>query len=152
MSALPKVADIMADELGWSKQVKEQQVAAATTYLEAYGGRVPDKKGSILRDATYRDVNDIFNAIDADGNGSLDIKEIADVAAALGFPMKDDELKKAFKQMDKNDNGRVTLDEFIDYWNHDTDSVYRTKLANELGVGGKAPADINDIGTGTMLG
>ena len=63
MSALPKVADIMAEELGWSKKVKAEQIAYATQYLAAMGGRVPNKIGSDLRDATYRDVTDIFNAI-----------------------------------------------------------------------------------------
>lgn len=149
VSALPKVADIMAEELGWSKSVKAEQIAYATQYLAAMGGRVPNKIGSDLRDATYRDVTDIFNAIDADGNGYLDLKEIGDVATALGFPMEDDKLKVAFKEMDENNNGRVSMDEFVHWWNHDTDSVYRKNLAGELAIGGE---DIKEIGTGVMFG
>jgi len=150
MSALPKIADIMAEELGWSKKVKADQIAAATQYLEAYGGRVPTKLGCDMRDATYRDVTDIFKAIDADGNGYLDLKEIGDVATALGFPMDDDKLKAAFSEMDKTNNGRVTLNEFEHWWNHDTDSAYRKNLAKELAIGGEG--DIKEIGTGVMFG
>lgn len=66
--ALPKVADIMAEELEWSEQIKQEQIFAAQEYIATYGGRIPDKKRSTLRDATYTDVTDIFSAIDADGN------------------------------------------------------------------------------------
>ena len=63
--------------------------------------------------------------------------------------MEDDKLKVAFKEMDENNNGRVSMDEFVHWWNHDTDSVYRKNLAGELAIGGE---DIKEIGTGVMFG
>ena len=41
MEVLPRVADIMAEELGWSRKVKAVQIEAAKAYLENYGGRIP---------------------------------------------------------------------------------------------------------------
>jgi glycerol-3-phosphate dehydrogenase len=38
--AIPAVAEIMARELGWNEMVKAQQIAAADSYIESYGGMV----------------------------------------------------------------------------------------------------------------
>jgi len=42
LSAIPKVAEIMADELGWSETVKKEQVVAAHEYISSYAGRTID--------------------------------------------------------------------------------------------------------------
>ena len=39
MKVIPVVAEIMATELGWSKEVQEYQTIAAEKYIESYGGR-----------------------------------------------------------------------------------------------------------------
>eukprot|EP00934_Nitzschia_sp_Nitz4_P001571 Nitzschia sp. Nitz4//scaffold40_size135432//103825//106064//NITZ4_003261-RA/size135432-snap-gene-0.118-mRNA-1//1//CDS//3329551270//1571//frame0 len=44
LRALPRVAEIMAKELGWSKKVTCQQMAAAKKYVDSYGGPVPLKE------------------------------------------------------------------------------------------------------------
>lgn len=36
--AVPKVAQIMAKELGWTNDVTAKQIAAATQYVESYSG------------------------------------------------------------------------------------------------------------------
>jgi len=151
--ALPVVADIMAEELGWNNAVKEEQIYAATEYISTYGGRIPDKKGSQLRDATYRDVVDIFASLDTDGNGYLDRTEVGEAASVLGFPMDDMQLKKAFLEMDVNHDGKVTLKEFVDWWNHNDDSYFREKLSKELSIGKKADTnDLKTLGQGTFFG
>ena len=38
LAAIPKVTDLMAKELGWSRSVKAQQAQAAKKYIESYGG------------------------------------------------------------------------------------------------------------------
>ncbi len=42
LSAIPKVAEIMAQELGWSEAVKREQMLAAREYLLKYAGRTVD--------------------------------------------------------------------------------------------------------------
>lgn len=44
--AIPLVADIMADELGWTKDVKAEQIIAASKYMDSYGGRIPDESSN----------------------------------------------------------------------------------------------------------
>jgi glycerol-3-phosphate dehydrogenase len=41
MEAIPRVAEIMARELGWTPKVKEQQMQAAAMYVDTYAGRIP---------------------------------------------------------------------------------------------------------------
>lgn len=152
LAAIPHVAEIMSKELGWSKEVKSKQMQAARTYIEAYAGRIPDKHGAKLRDATYRDVQDIFNAIDSDGNGYLDRQEVGEVAEVLGFPMTDEELSKAFQELDRDGNGRISLEEFEHWWNHDEEFAFRKSLSQELGIGGFRKEDIKRMGSGIFLG
>lgn len=152
-AALPKVADIMAQELGWSRAVKKRQIEAATKYLESYGGRIPNKQGATLRSATYVDIAEVFRTLDTDGSGYLDRQEVSDAAKTLGFPLTEKELDAAYKSMDKDRNGRVSLEEFEMWWNNDKDhSKLHTELQDQLKVGGKATKDLKDMGVGGFFG
>lgn len=42
LRALPKVADVLADTLGWTSKVKKVQVEAAKHYIESFGGPKPN--------------------------------------------------------------------------------------------------------------
>lgn len=42
MEVIPMVADIMAKELGWTKKVKNEQIAAAEKYVDSYNGQLPE--------------------------------------------------------------------------------------------------------------
>jgi len=70
------VADIMTKELGWTADVKAEQIAAATKYVNSYGGRIPDNKERTLREGSYKNIEELFNAIDTDGSGFLDRTEV----------------------------------------------------------------------------
>ena len=52
------------------------QVEHAREYMMAYGGPVPDKEEAQLRSATEDDLRQIFERIDKDGSGSIDMKEV----------------------------------------------------------------------------
>ena len=41
ISAIPRVADIMAEELGWSEAMKSEQMRIAREYVGSYAGRSP---------------------------------------------------------------------------------------------------------------
>lgn len=58
-----------------------------------------------------------FDGVDTDGNGYVDEKELTllmtAMAGELGIPAPGDkDVKDAFKAMDKDKNGKVTLEEF----------------------------------------
>jgi len=42
IQAIPKVADIMAKELGWNAKIRKEQISAARHYIDSYGGPMPN--------------------------------------------------------------------------------------------------------------
>jgi glycerol-3-phosphate dehydrogenase len=138
-AALPRVADLMAQELGWSLDIKQEQMTAASLYLESYGGRIPNKAAAHLKEATYKSVRDIFEAIDTDQSGFLDRTEVVEIAAILGMPLTEQQLSAAFKTMDASQDGRVHLEEFEAWWNE-----FEKYGSSESGAGGKASSSMED--------
>ena len=113
----------MMEELGWSQDVKMEQTIAAQKYIESYAGRIPDKRESTLRDATFKDIQTLFEAIDTDGSGFLDRYEVGELAIVLGFPLNATELNDAFERMDYDKSGRVSLKEFEAWCKYATSST-----------------------------
>ena len=75
MNAIPLVADIMTEELGWTEDVKAEQMIAAQAYIESYAGRIPGNQESTLRGSNYENVKELFDAIDTDGSGEIEFEE-----------------------------------------------------------------------------
>jgi len=146
VEAVPRVADIMAKELGWTNKTKKEQIEAAYKYLDSYGGRIPKDEGLNLR--CRRDIEDVFHAIDTDGSGFLDEIELKEAATNLGLILNERELDEVFVKMDKKKNGRIDKEEFISWWN-ELPSEVRNKYAEELRLGGSEPHHIKDM---TLLG
>ena len=53
--AVPRVAALMAEELGWSNAEKARQIKVAQEYIGEFGGPVADKRGATLKAATFTD-------------------------------------------------------------------------------------------------
>jgi len=116
VEALPRVADIMAEELGWSKKIKAKQVEAATVYLESYGGRIPVEDDIRLRLPTLNEAMDVFNEIDMDGSGFLDPQEVKEMAERLGQSLSVNAVQSIFEAMDTDGDGKITPEEFAKWF------------------------------------
>lgn len=111
--ALPRVAEIMAEELGWNKATKKEQIKCAEKYLAAYGGRIPYEDDIALRFLAYEDAMDMFRDIDRDGSGFIDPQELKEIATRLGNPLSDKQLKALFRTIDTDKNGKISAEEFV---------------------------------------
>jgi glycerol-3-phosphate dehydrogenase len=134
LEAIPLVADIMAKELGWSAEVKKQQIEAAEKYVACFGGKTSETTEAKLKSAQYKSMRDVFDAIDTSKNGLLEKSEIEEVAAVLGFNISQKELDKAFREMDLHRTGRVSFEDFLQWWTKSPNSTFRRKLTRELGL------------------
>ena len=133
MAVAPRVADLMAQALGWSNKEKKRQLASALEGLAVFGGPIPQKMGSELSATTITDLRSLFAKFDTDGNGTMDIKEMMQMAEALGFPFKSsDEASATFRHMDKDGNGRITENEFVRWWHEEKDDDLRKKLGDQF--------------------
>ena len=57
----------------------------------------------------------LFKLIDKDGDGSLTFREIRLLFKSMGRYINDAEIRKIIKSADKDNNGKLELDEFIMY-------------------------------------
>ena len=65
-------------------------------------------------------IRESFELLDRDGSGALDKREVGQLSARLGTRLKSiyssKKLNTAFEEMDPNGDGRVTFEEFRDWW------------------------------------
>lgn len=152
MEAIPVVADIMAKELGWSKKVKQKQIEAAVKCVSTYGGHISEKSEDKLKSGVYKNIQDVFDAIDSNENGFLEEEELEEVAAVLGFNMTAEQVDKAFTEMDREKKGRVSIDDFTAWWTKSPNSPFRKKLSERLGLNAASDEDLQNMGPGIMFG
>lgn len=66
-----------------------------------------------LNDDQKQEVREAFDLFDADGSGTIDVKELKVAMRALGFEPKKEEMKKIVSEVDKEDTGRVSFSDFL---------------------------------------
>jgi len=62
-------------------------------------------------------IKSIFNQFDRNNNDTIEKAELKTLSIALNDPLSQAELIDFFKQIDENNNGIISWDEFIRYWN-----------------------------------
>jgi len=132
-AAIPRVADVMAASLKWSKKEKQAQIEQAMDYIGQFGGPIANKAGAKIRSATFTDLHEVFTSLDKEGSGYLDMSKLNKAAVQLGFPFRNQaELKAKFAEIDINGNGRISEMEFIEWWNKATPATRR--LQNQMSL------------------
>merc|ERR1712167_175756 len=66
-----------------------------------------------LTDAQKADLKEAFTLFDTDGSGAIDSSELCTAMAALGFNPKKSEIEKMVKEMDKDGDATIDLEEFM---------------------------------------
>jgi uncharacterized protein (UPF0335 family) len=61
-------------------------------------------------------IKKVFDSFDADGSGFIDIKELKAIAKDLGAEMTDAEADNCMKDLDYNKDGKISFEEFSDWW------------------------------------
>merc|ERR1711907_271973 len=65
-----------------------------------------------LTDVQKNDLREAFELFDTDGSGAIDIAELHTAMSALGFEPKKSEIEKMVRDMDKDGDATVDLEEF----------------------------------------
>merc|ERR1711906_23926 len=76
-------------------------------------GRKSVKKKGGLSEEQLDEIREAFSLFDADASGMIDIRELKAAMRALGFEVKNEELKKMVADIDGDGNGTIEFGEFL---------------------------------------
>merc|ERR1712205_72023 len=71
------------------------------------------KKPGQLTDEQLDEIREAFSLFDADASGMIDVRELKVAIRALGFEVKNEELKKMVTDVDNDGNGTIEFVEFL---------------------------------------
>merc|ERR1712046_187107 len=76
-------------------------------------GRKSAKKKGGLTEEQMEEIREAFGLFDSDASGAIDVRELKAAMRALGFEVKNEELKKMVTDIDNDGNGTVEFVEFL---------------------------------------
>merc|ERR1712182_16566 len=76
-------------------------------------GRGMKKKTGALSEEQIDEIREAFSLFDGDASGAIDVRELKAAMRALGFEVKNDELKKMITDVDNDGNGTIDFSEFL---------------------------------------
>merc|ERR1712050_179085 len=83
------------------------------THRRANMGRKSAKKKGGLSEEQMEEIREAFGLFDADASGMIDVRELKAAMRALGFEVKNEELKKMVTDIDNDGNGTIEFAEFL---------------------------------------
>merc|ERR1712166_1547709 len=72
------------------------------------------KKKGALSEEQMEEIREAFGLFDADASGSIDVRELKAAMRALGFEIKNEELKKMVADVDTDGSGMIEFGEFLE--------------------------------------
>merc|ERR1711907_492523 len=83
----------------------------STSQMSRRGGK---KKAGQLSEEQLDEIREAFSLFDSDASGAIDVRELKDAMRALGFEVKNEELKKMVTDIDNDGNGTIEFAEFLE--------------------------------------
>merc|ERR1712014_298218 len=80
------------------------------TTMSRRGGK---KKAGQLSEEQLDEIRGAFSLFDSDASGAIDVRELKAAMRALGFEVKNEELKKMVTDIDNDGNGTIEFAEFL---------------------------------------
>jgi len=163
LDALPRVIDIMADELKWSKARKKEEYDNGAKFLEFMGlpaahHRVhypidpskplaaPLQSPETYQRAAFRpeemtEFSKAWSAVDANSDGTLNESKFYKVLSSLSIDPKAEDVQKIIKELKIPSRGFVEYNEFLEIISSAKEFRARKKFAEATG-GNKAETEI----------
>ena len=93
--------------------MSDEQLKSMLGELDANNDRrISASEFDAFCDSRRENIRQIFRDIDADGDGTVDSKELRRGVERAGLKISDEQLRAAFKRMDSDRDGRLSFDEF----------------------------------------
>ncbi|KAI8924282.1 FAD dependent oxidoreductase-domain-containing protein [Entophlyctis helioformis] len=152
LAALPRIVEIMAQELGWDRKRKQKEIEETTQFLMSMGLTIKDKTmfpangakpviATLSQDqarffarthflptelAFYREV---FNKLDYDRDGTISKKDFGLALDKIGHSISPEDLASVMDEVDLNHSGSIEYEEFLEVLAAVKDIRSRSKFA-----------------------
>merc|ERR1711918_133448 len=83
-----------------------------SSYTTNMGRKSAKKKGG-LSEEQMEEIREAFGLFDGDASGAIDVRELKAAMRALGFEVKNEELKKMVADVDSDGSGQIEFGEFL---------------------------------------
>ncbi|XP_033629601.1 glycerol-3-phosphate dehydrogenase, mitochondrial-like [Asterias rubens] len=153
--ALPRIVEIMAKELGWSKAKQQEELAKGMKFLSVEMGlnchssllKVPIKFSREEVDKYTKR----FHLLDKDNKGYITPVDMRFFLTSVGETITEDQLRDMLNEVDCNKNGRVELDEFLQLMSAiKTGAMANVRLEIALSMGEKRKVITTDRSGGGL--
>ncbi|XP_060562820.1 glycerol-3-phosphate dehydrogenase, mitochondrial-like isoform X4 [Ruditapes philippinarum] len=119
--ALPRVIEIMSEELKWNKEQQKEQMVRAKNFLKREMGL---DLGRVELDMPINFTKDEINAyakrfksLDVDNKGYITVNDLRRYFKKIGERVTEDQLHDILNEVDLNKNAQVDLGEFLQLMN-----------------------------------
>eukprot|EP00931_Biecheleriopsis_adriatica_P084694 TRINITY_DN5865_c0_g1_i1.p1 TRINITY_DN5865_c0_g1~~TRINITY_DN5865_c0_g1_i1.p1 ORF type:complete len:537 (-),score=126.33 TRINITY_DN5865_c0_g1_i1:85-1695(-) len=111
-----------------------------------HGGHKSHGKGSPMPEAMKKQIMDIFKQFDYNHDGSVERDELSQVFQLLSPTWEDSATDTLLKAMDTNRDGRIQIEEFLEFCNNSGDRWDpQRKLLRDMEVGGAIRVCVSDM-------
>ncbi|XP_076459057.1 glycerol-3-phosphate dehydrogenase, mitochondrial-like isoform X2 [Babylonia areolata] len=114
--ALPRIVEIMGQELGWDEEKKKEEMEHADLFLRREMGLDIKRTAEIKLNITKDEINQYvkrFRALDFQSKGFITINDLRGYFKKLGEKVSEDQLHDILNEVDLNRNAQVDLGEFL---------------------------------------
>ncbi|KAI6660919.1 Glycerol-3-phosphate dehydrogenase, mitochondrial-like [Oopsacas minuta] len=115
--AVPRIAEIMGERLGWSWSEREAQVSEAIEYLDSMGNKVRHEIRSSFpekfNDEELVNLKKKFLEFDKDHDGQISVLDMRKVLENLQQRVTEQELRELIAEVDTNRNQTIEFEEFV---------------------------------------
>lgn len=114
---LPRVAEIMAEELGWDEAGIEAEIEEAESQIRSMGFKLADdiknENSTKMSHTDYLRYAKAFEELDIEKTGVLRPAELGEAFKRLGLELTIEDAINIVNEVDTNRNGVIDLDEFL---------------------------------------
>ncbi|KAJ8321071.1 hypothetical protein KUTeg_002658 [Tegillarca granosa] len=115
--ALPRIVEIMAEELKWSKAKQQEEIKKATEFLQCEMGlNLGTGSTNVPINFTKDEINahaKRFKSLDIDNKGYITVNDLRRYFKKIGERVTEDQLHDILNEVDLNKNAQVDLGEFL---------------------------------------
>ncbi|KAF7233700.1 hypothetical protein EG68_03991 [Paragonimus skrjabini miyazakii] len=116
--ALPRIVELMAAELGWSKSRQKEELETAQSFLGREMGFDLHAQESVPISLTMEETTQLvekFRKLDSGSKGYISLSDLQRFCEESGEHLSKESLQRALNSMDMDKDGRIDISEYLHF-------------------------------------